>query len=97
MGTCTGNFSLVLYDDLQEWDERWGGREVQEGGDICIHIADSLCCTVETNTTLYCNYTPIKKIIMSVPGDRKWELQVSYRSGNWNRPSFTIWILTKQP
>ena len=29
-----------------------GGREVQEGGDICIHIADSLCCTAETNTTL---------------------------------------------
>ena len=29
-----------------------GGREVREGGDICIHIADSLCCTAETNTTL---------------------------------------------
>ena len=27
------------------------GREVQEGGDICIHIADSRCCR-ETNTTL---------------------------------------------
>ena len=25
-----------------------------------IHIADSLCCTAETNTTLYSNYTPIK-------------------------------------
>ena len=32
--------------------DREGGREAQEGGDICIHIADSLCCTVETNTTL---------------------------------------------
>ena len=32
---------------------RWvGGREVQEGGDICIHTADSLCRTVEINTTL---------------------------------------------
>ena len=29
-------------------------------GDICIHIADSLCCTAEINTTLYSNYTPIK-------------------------------------
>ena len=29
-----------------------GGREAQEGGDICIHIADSYCCTAETNTTL---------------------------------------------
>ena len=28
-----------------------GGREVQEGGDICI-LADSLHCIAETNTTL---------------------------------------------
>ena len=25
-----------------------GGREVQEGGDTCIHIADTLCCAPET-------------------------------------------------
>ena len=30
----------------------WGRREVQEGGDICIHITDSLCCIAETNITL---------------------------------------------
>ena len=36
-----------------------GGREVQEGGDTDILIADSHCCTVVTNT--YCsNYPPIK-------------------------------------
>ena len=29
-----------------------GGREVQEGGDICIHVADSLHFTAETHTTL---------------------------------------------
>ena len=28
-----------------------GGREVQEGGNICIHIADSFHCTEEINTT----------------------------------------------
>ena len=28
------------------------GGETQKGGDICIHIADSLCCTAETNRTL---------------------------------------------
>ena len=38
---------------------RW--RRRQEGGDICIHIADSHCCTAETNTTLQSNYTPILK------------------------------------
>ena len=30
-----------------------GGRKAQEGGDICIHIADSLCCRAETNTTFF--------------------------------------------
>ena len=28
------------------------GREAQEGGDICIIMADSHCCTAETNTKL---------------------------------------------
>ena len=32
----------MLCDDLE-------GREVPEGGDICIHTADSHCCTTETN------------------------------------------------
>ena len=46
---------MVLCDDLDVWDGRGvrvGWREVQEGGDIGIHIADSLHCTAETNTTL---------------------------------------------
>ena len=38
-----------------------GGREVQEGGDIYLHRADSHCSTAETNKTLERNYTPIKK------------------------------------
>ena len=29
-----------------------GGREAQEGGDMCILMADSHSCTAETNTTL---------------------------------------------
>ena len=29
----------------------------KERGDIC--ITGSLCCTADTNTTLYINYTPI--------------------------------------
>ena len=27
------------------------GKEIQEKGDMCIHMADSLCCTAETDTT----------------------------------------------
>ena len=42
----------MLCDDLDGQDGGWGGREVKEGGNIGIHIADSLHCTAETNTTL---------------------------------------------
>ena len=53
----------MLCDHLEGWD-REGGRETQEGGDMSIYIyiyiyiymririADSLCYTAETNTTL---------------------------------------------
>ena len=37
------------------------GKEVQEGGDVCIYMADSLHCTAETNTTFQSNYSPIKR------------------------------------
>jgi len=48
-----------------------GEREAQKGGYMCIHIADSLHCTTETNTTLQSNYTPIiefknKKILKTL-------------------------------
>ena len=36
---------LAPCSDLKE-------EEIQKRGDICKHIADSLCCTAETNTTL---------------------------------------------
>ena len=54
-------FSWILCGDLDGWEG--GGKEVQEGRDICIHIADSLCCTAETNTTLQINCTPIKNLL----------------------------------
>ena len=41
----------------------WGGREVLEGEDTCIRIADSLHYTAETNTALLSNYTPMKTYI----------------------------------
>ena len=40
-------------------------KGIQKRGDICIWIADSLHCTVETNTRLYSNYTP-KKIYLKI-------------------------------
>ena len=53
----------MLCDHLGGWD-REGGREGDARGrgygDICIHIADSLCYKAETNTPLQSNYTRIK-------------------------------------
>ena len=31
---------LKLYDNLEGWDGEEGGREVLEGGDICIPMVD---------------------------------------------------------
>lgn len=35
---------LNALDDLN-------GKEILKGGDICICVVDSLCCTAETNIT----------------------------------------------
>ena len=55
MGTCCIAQRAQLG---ARWSPRGvgSGREVQEGGDICVHMAESLPCTGETNTTLYGNY-----------------------------------------
>ena len=53
----------MLCDHLEGWD-REGAREVQEGGDICMHMADSLWCTTGTNSIvkqLYSNKDLLKK------------------------------------
>ena len=42
-------------------------RETTEAGDICIHKADSLCYTAETNTTSQSNYIPINLNIYISP------------------------------
>ena len=42
----------------------WGGgegREAQEGGDICIIMADLCCCMAETNTTFVKSKQKINK------------------------------------
>ena len=41
-----------LCDNQQGWDGEGDGREMQEGGDIRIPMADSYGCMTETNTIL---------------------------------------------
>ena len=49
----------VLCEDLESWDWR-GGRETQEGGDICIHTSDSsvymytYICGIQQKLTQHC-------------------------------------------
>lgn len=48
---------------LRDHQERWdgvGGRQAQEGGDICVHTAASLHCAAETSITSESNYASIE-------------------------------------
>ena len=53
MGSCciAQGAQLGARDDLEGWDGGTG-REAHGGGEVCIHMADSSCCSAETNTTL---------------------------------------------
>ena len=43
MGSCyIMELNSVFCDNLDEWDEV-SGKKVQEGGDLCILVADSYC------------------------------------------------------
>ena len=44
--------NLVLCDNLEDWDGMGGEREVQEGRDICIPMADSCWYLAENNKIL---------------------------------------------
>ena len=52
-----------------------GGREVQEGGDIYLLMADShsYCCTAEINKTQESNYIPIEKYFLKKKKGKKEE------------------------
>ena len=41
-----------LCNNLEGWDGEEGGKEGQEGGDICIPMDDSYWCLAEINTIL---------------------------------------------
>ena len=47
--------------NLEGWDGEGDGREVQEGGNICIPMADSCRCLAETNTIRQSTNPSIKR------------------------------------
>ena len=59
MGICCvtqGTQLSALWQPRFVGDGEGGGREVQEGGDICIPVADSCWYMAETSTILYSKY-----------------------------------------
>ena len=71
----TGLNSL-LCDDLEMVG--WGGREVHEGGDLCIHIADTLCCRAETKQYCKTIILQLKKKVWKFL--KKLEIELPYDS-----------------
>lgn len=63
------NISYCIQLDEEEKEMRFkstGWEEALERRDMCILMADSCCCMVETNTALQSNYLPFKnKSILS--------------------------------
>ena len=55
-----GSSNPVLSDKLEGWNGVGSGKEVQDGGDMCVPVADSCSRMAETNTVLQSNYPPIK-------------------------------------
>lgn len=41
-GNYNSNYRLELYNNLERWEELGGGREVQQGGDMCLLMNDAL-------------------------------------------------------
>ena len=74
----------MLYDSLEGWDRVGDGREVQEGGDKCIPVADS--CRVWQKRAQYCKAIIFqlkkKKKAAGIKG-RKAALRKSRRAGSY--------------
>ena len=58
-----GNSKPGICDNLEGWEGAGGGRGVQEGGDMCIPMADSCWCMAKAIRILKSNYPTIKNRI----------------------------------
>ena len=57
---CLRKLKQGLSINLEGWDGKGDGREVQKGGDICIPMADSCRGLTEDRKILQSNYRSIK-------------------------------------
>lgn len=56
----TGELYSVLWGDLN-------GKGIQKRGDLCKHIADLLCCTVESSATFYfSSYVTLEMVLCTL-------------------------------
>ena len=60
-----GNPKLVLCDNLEEWGGEDGGREVQEGEDRHIPMADSCWCMAKNHHSIIKQLSSKKRIKIS--------------------------------
>ena len=58
------------------------GRKVNEGGDICIHIADSCCGTAETNNIVKQLYSNKKIVYVLLVKNAQIFLEMSVSSSS---------------
>ena len=58
---CLRKLKQGLCINLEVWGGEGDGREVQEGGDICIPMADPCGGLTENNKILLSNFPSIKK------------------------------------
>ena len=64
----------LLCDNLEGWDGVAGGREIQEGGDICMPMTDS--CWIMQKPMQYCKTILLQLKINKLYFFRKEKLQV---------------------
>ena len=92
MVTCSSilAWKIPLTEEPGRLHSPWGHKELDTTKtqmQICICMADSFCCTAETNARLWGNYTPIKLKAEK----KKFNLLISY---GLHSPLGTPWNVT---
>ena len=69
---CLRKLKQGLCINLEGWDGKGDGREVQKAGDICIPVADSCCgLTISSSYNLSRQYVLLNKVFLRTTLDSK--------------------------